>query len=229
MAVIARTVAPVDLSSRTVAALLAEVRAAERSSSRALVLRADRPVFCSGAALDAVTDWTPRDHARLWELLSALRDSRLVTVAVVDGAAYGGGVGLAAACDLVVAGAGASFRLTEVLVGLVPALIWPFVAARIGHHAMFRSALLATSLDAAGAHRLGLADEVRADPDESVGGLARALRRMPRNSVADLKACRRALTHVPAGYLDQSYGLLRAAVEDDVVLDRIESLRGIRA
>ena len=87
----------------------------------------------------------------MWELLTELGDSRLVTVAVVEGRAVGGGVGLAAACDFVFAGPEAAFRLTELLFGLVPALVMPFVVARTGEHRMLRMAVLAEPYDASAA------------------------------------------------------------------------------
>lgn len=213
MAVIASIAVPAELRPDTVTSLLAALRDAE-TSSRALVLHG----ASSGVGLDCVGDWSAADNDALLELLTGLRDSRLVTVAVVDGAATGGGVGLAAACDLVVAAPGAEFRLTEVLVGLVPALVWPFVAARMGTGTVFRSALLASRLDAAAAVRLGLADEVVTDVERWVRDLALALRRMPRDVVADLKACRRGVA--PA----QAYELFRKAVADPAVRQRMAAV-----
>jgi polyketide biosynthesis enoyl-CoA hydratase PksH len=205
---------PARLCPDAVAALVAALRDAEAASARVLVLRG----ACSGVGLDLVGDWTAADNDALTGLLTGLRDSGLVTVAVVDGPATGGGVGLAAACDFVVAAPGAEFRLTEVLVGLVPAVVWPFVAARVGTGTVFRAALLATRLDAAAALRLGLADEVADDPAAWLRELVLALRRTPRDVVADLKACRRGL---PAG---QAYALFSAAVADPEVRRRMAAV-----
>lgn len=221
---------PPSLRPDAVATLLAALRRAEADPGcRALVLGAEGPVFCSGVDLDRLSRWTAEDNAALWELLRGLTNSRLVTVAVVDGAASGGGVGLAAACDLVVAGPAAEFRLTELLLGLVPALIMPFVAARTGHQALFRSAVLASRLDAAAAGRLGLADEVVDRPEQSIHRLALALRRMPRDAVADLKSCRRLLAPAPDGYPEHAHALLQSAIADPAVQARLGALPGARS
>lgn len=213
MALIASASVPAELRKDTVAALLAALRDAE-ASARVLVLRG----ASSGVGLDSVGDWSAADNDALTELLTGLRDSPLVTVAAVDGVATGGGVGLAAACDFVLAAPGAGFRLTEALVGLVPAVIWPFVAARMGTGTVFRSALLATRLEAAAAVRLGLADEVVADLDGWLRELALALRRAPRDVVPDLKACRRGLAEA------QAYQLFRQAVADPAVRRRMAAV-----
>jgi polyketide biosynthesis enoyl-CoA hydratase PksH len=217
MGLIESIAVPAELRPDTVAALAAELRRVEDSPARAVVLRG----ACSGVALDCVADWSRADNVALWELLRGLVDSRLVTVAAVDGAVTGGGVGLAAACDMVVAGPGAELRLTELLVGLVPALIWPFVVARTGQGAAFRAAVLATRLDAAAAVRMGLADEAT-EPEPWLRDLARALRRMPRNAVADLKACRRFVAR--EDYPDHAYALLRKAAADPAVRARLAAV-----
>ena len=82
------------------------------------------------------------------------------TIAVVQGAAYAGGVGLVACCDVALASRRATFCLTEVRLGIVPAVISPYVVAAIGARAARRYALTAETFDAAEAHRLGLVHEV---------------------------------------------------------------------
>ncbi len=161
----------------------------------------------------------------VWDLLTALSGSRLVTVAVVEGRADGGGVGLAAACDFVFAGPRAGFRLTEMLLGLVPALIMPFVVARTGERRMLRMALLAEPYDATAAREIGLADEADERPWEHVRRLLLALRRMPRDNVGELKTCRRLLNPPPRGYREYARRLLRHTVADPAVRDRITRLR----
>ncbi len=81
-------------------------------------------------------------------------------VAIVQGAAFGGGVGLVACCDIAIATTGASFCLSEVRLGLIPAVISPYVAAAIGPRACRRYFLTAEKFDAATAERLGLVHRV---------------------------------------------------------------------
>jgi len=82
------------------------------------------------------------------------------TIARVQGAALGGGVGLVACCDIAVAAQGASFALSEVKLGLIPAVVSPYVIAAIGARAARRLFLTAERFDAEEARRLGLVHEV---------------------------------------------------------------------
>ncbi|MDN3354263.1 enoyl-CoA hydratase-related protein [Actinomadura sp. DC4] len=211
------------LDAATARRLLDGLRAAEADPAcRAVVLAADGPVFCTGMDLSGLDE--PGDV--VWELLTALAGGRLASVAVVEGSAVGGGVGVAAACDFVFAGPDASFRLTELLLGLVPALIMPFVTARTGEHGMLRMSVLAERHDAEAARGIGLVDEAGERPWESVRRVLLALRRMPSaDLVGELKACRRRLHPLPADYPEHARRVLRRRVADPAVRARIERLR----
>jgi methylglutaconyl-CoA hydratase len=93
---------------------------------------------------------------RLWDMPA-------LTVALVEGGAYGGGAGLAAACDLAVATAGAKFAFSEARLGLIPAVISPYVVAAIGVRKARQLFATARVFDAAYAEKIGLIDEVVAD------------------------------------------------------------------
>lgn len=134
---------------------------------RAVVLRANGKSFSAGGDLG----WMQRTagYSRTQNLEDALvlagllRDLNRMpkpTVALVQGAAYGGGVGLVAACDIVVAADTAGFSLSEVKRGLLPAVISPYVVAAIGARAARRYFLTAERISALEAHRLGLVHEV---------------------------------------------------------------------
>ena len=101
-----------------------------------------------------------KDAAGLAELMHTLNSLAKPTVALVQGAALGGGVGLVAACDMAVAAVDAVFALSEVRLGLIPAVISPYVIAAIGPRAARRYFLTAERFDAATAERLGLVDAV---------------------------------------------------------------------
>ena len=100
------------------------------------------------------------DAMRLGRMLLTLRTMPVPTVAMVQGAAYGGGVGLVAACDIVLAAPSAQFALTEVKLGLVPAMISPFVIDAIGSRQARRYFQTAERFDAAQAQRIGLVHDV---------------------------------------------------------------------
>jgi len=139
---------------------------------RAVVLSAAGPTFCRGLDLEAffVHGRLP-ERAQLRRLpacLARIRRCRVPVIAVVEGEATGGGVGLAAACDLVIATAGARFMLSEPIVGLVPATIVPFLLPRIGP-ARLRSMTLSTrGIPAPEAHTYGLVDEIVEAPEPAL-------------------------------------------------------------
>jgi isohexenylglutaconyl-CoA hydratase len=138
---------------------------------RALVLRGNERVFCAGADLGGKTlgGSTPDPRAATVEL--SIRGARVYgelnafpkpVIVVVEGAAMGGGMGLAACADIVLAGPGAIFALSEVRLGLVAAQIAPFVVARLGPAATRRLALTGSRFNAAQAASFGFVDEVLA-------------------------------------------------------------------
>jgi methylglutaconyl-CoA hydratase len=103
------------------------------------------------------------DALNMAKMLKRLHDLPMLTVALVEGAAFGGGAGLAAACDMAIAAKAARFAFSEVKLGLVAATISPYVVAAIG--ARRARALFATGrvFDAEAALHFGLVDEVVED------------------------------------------------------------------
>lgn len=176
-------------------ALHAAVDGAEADPQcRVLVLSARGEDFCAGTDLsDGAPATVPDAEAEelpYWRLLERLTRTPVVTVALVDGRATAGGVGLAAACDLVVAGPLARFRLTEALVGLVPAMALPFVARRTGEQRAFSATLLAEDLDAAAAVDAGLADMAAEDAEGALRRVLVGLSRVDRGTAGALKEYR---------------------------------------
>ena len=101
-----------------------------------------------------------RDASLMAEMFRRINSLSKPTIARVHGAAFGGGVGLAAVCDLVFATPSASFCLSEVKLGLIPAVISPFVSAAIGPRAARRYCITAERFSAATALQLGLVSEL---------------------------------------------------------------------
>lgn len=129
-----------------------------------------------------------------------------VTIAVVDGAAVGGGMGLAAASDIVIATDRARFALTETSLGLPPAQIAPYLVARLGEPVARRLALTAMRVDGREATALGLADffcKGEAERDEKLESLLQAVERCAPGANAETKrlfrACR---TLTPEAYVE---------------------------
>ncbi|HSE75838.1 MAG TPA: enoyl-CoA hydratase-related protein [Dongiaceae bacterium] len=171
--------------------LIAELTKAFRdlandAAVRVVVLAANGASFSAGADLDwmkrmSVMDRAAneRDSLLLADLMAAIDRCPKPVVGLVEGAAFGGGVGLVACCDIAIATTKASFCLSEVRLGLIPAVISPYVAAAIGPRACRRYFLTAERFDAETAERLGLVHRVVAPDalararDEIVGHLLR--------------------------------------------------------
>src|SRR5262245_5403686 len=140
---------------------------AERPELRVVLLAAAGASFSAGGDLDwmrrmaGYSDKENRaDARRLAGLLRKLATLPKPTIALVQGAAYGGGVGLIAACDITLAVEGARFGLTEVKLGLVPAVISPYVIGAIGARWARRLFLTGERFDTELALAIGLVHEV---------------------------------------------------------------------
>jgi methylglutaconyl-CoA hydratase len=138
---------------------------------RAIVLAAHGPAFCAGADLDWMRrmagysdEENRRDALALATMLRTVAECPKPVIARVHGDAYAGGVGLVAACDIVVAAQTATFCLSETKLGLIPATIGPHVVRAIGERQARRYALTAEKFDAPEAFRIGLVHELTA-PD----------------------------------------------------------------
>ena len=164
---------------------------------RAIVLAANGPAFCAGADLNWMKKMAgysaaenEADALRLADMLRTIYFSPKPVVAKVQGDCYAGGMGLVAACDIVVAAEGVNFCLSEVKLGLIPATISPYVIKAMGDQASRRYFLTAERFDAREAHRLGLAHEVVAAEqlDDKVAEIVKALTGNSPNAVREAKA-----------------------------------------
>ena len=152
---------------------------------RVVILSAVGKSFSAGADLNWMKRMSVyseeenlRDALTLGELMRTLHGLSKPTIARVQGAAYGGGVGLVACCDIAVGTHNAAFSLSEVKLGLIPAVISPYVIAAIGERAAHRYFLTAERFDAAEGFRLGLLHELVAsddDMDEKINDICDAL------------------------------------------------------
>jgi methylglutaconyl-CoA hydratase len=159
-------------------------RLARARTARVLVLQGDGPVFCAGADLN----WMSRmvaysreqnviDASRLALMFQALDTLPMPVIARVQGAALGGGAGLAAVADIAVAAEDAVFGFTEVKLGILPAVISPYVLRKIGISAARELFLTGARFSAARAREIGLVHHVVAADqlDDRVEELVREL------------------------------------------------------
>ena len=164
---------------------------------RVVVLSSVGKSFCAGADLNwmkRAAGYSPEENLadahNLAEMLRTLNELKKPTVARVQGPAYGGGVGLVAACDVAIATFDAQFALTEVKLGILPAIISPYVIGKIGERYARRYFLTAERFAASEAYRIGLVHEIVPDDaglDEAVGEIIDALLKNGPNAMAAAK------------------------------------------
>lgn len=142
------------------------------ASVRAVLLTGSAGVFCAGADIGEMRaagsgsqEQNEADSRRFATMLEVLERQPQPTVAVVNGAAYGGAVGLVAACDIALAASSARFALSEVRLGLVPAMISPYVIRAIGPRQARRWFLTGEAMESQTAERIGLVHEVVEDAE----------------------------------------------------------------
>jgi methylglutaconyl-CoA hydratase len=139
---------------------------------RVLVLRAAGRTFCAGLDIKAMAEKAGASFEDNYQdalisarMLHLLNTVPVPTLCVIPGGVVGLGVGLVAACDVALASELASFRFSEVRLGIIPSVISPYVIAAMGARACRRYFLSAESLDAAEAMRLGLVHQI-AKPED---------------------------------------------------------------
>jgi methylglutaconyl-CoA hydratase len=203
---------------RTLAALDAD------PGVRVVVLAGQGRSFCAGADLNWMQRMAGYGHAEnladagtLANMLATLDRMAKPTIARVHGAAYGGGVGLVACCDIAIAAQEATFALSEAKLGLIPATIGPYVVAAIGARQARRYFLSAERFTAAEALRIGLVhDVVPGDAiDERLDTLIDALLVAGPRAQAESKALIRSVA--------------ARRIDDAVIADTVEWIAGVRA
>src|SRR5512139_485505 len=161
------------------AALIAELTEAfaDVGEARAVLLTGEGPSFCAGAdvewqraSIDLSYDANVEDAMRLYRMLEAVDTCPAPVVCCVHGYALGGGSGLVAASDIAVAWPDAVFGFTEVRLGIIPAVISPFVLPKIREHAR-RYFLTGERFDARVALRIGLVSQVAVDAGTACEGI----------------------------------------------------------
>lgn len=186
---------------------------------RVIILAGRGSVFCAGADLNWMkrmaaysAEQNKNDAMGLATMLKTLKEVSKPTIARVHGAAFAGGMGLAAACDVVVAEPAAEFCLSEVRIGLIPSTISPYVIQALGIQAAKRYMLTAERLSAKEAHRLGFVQELCEEGmiDTSIAQIAKALIAGGPMALAQTKALMKSVVNRPLDdeLISQTAGLI---------------------
>lgn len=181
------------LSTRLVTELLSGLKAAAADGSvRGIVLTHTGTTFCAGADLSEASNTDPAQAAsdrtrQMIEVLRAIVAAPKPVVALIDGNVRAGGMGIVAACDIVVAGSGSSFALTEVRLGLAPFMISLTLLPRLSPRAADRYYLTGETFGAAEAAAIGLITEAADDPQAALAAICAALRKGSPQGLAESK------------------------------------------
>jgi methylglutaconyl-CoA hydratase len=183
-------------------AMIAEMDAAfatliDDNAVRIIVLAGAGKHFSAGADLqwmrrasEASFDWNVNDARRFSAMLASIESCPKPTVARVHGAALGGGVGLACACDIAIASDAASFSVSEAKFGILPSVIGPYLVNAIGKRQARRLALTTERIDATEALSIGLVQRVvpAGELDQAIEDTVRHLSAGGPNAHREIKA-----------------------------------------
>jgi methylglutaconyl-CoA hydratase len=171
---------------------------------RAVVLRGGGPNFCAGADLNWMSrmvhytrDENVRDSAQLARMYALINECPAPVVGRIQGAAIGGGVGLVAVCDIAVAARDAKFGLSEVKLGILPAVISPYVIAKIGQTHARALFLTGERFDAERALRIGLVHAIAEDVDD-------VIKQLMTSGPEAVRECKKLIAHVAASDLSEA-------------------------
>lgn len=213
------------LSRRLVADLHTALDVAEAGidgeTVRAIVLTHVPPAFCAGADLKERRTGPP-DSGPMVYALQRLMDAPVPTIAAVSGAVRAGGIGLMAACDLVVVRSDVNFALTEVRIGVAAAIISVPILRRASGSRLAAAFLTGEPFDAATAREVGLITHVSGDVDATVAELCAGIKMGAPRAVAETK---RLLREVPALERDVAFERMRQLSEElFVAADAVEGM-----
>ena len=181
---------------------------AREPSLRGIVLAAAGSVFCAGADIQWMQSASPvsksqaqDDAQRLTLMFRAIDEFPCPVIGLVQGPAFGGGVGLMAVCDMVVAAEDATFSLSETRLGLIPAVIAPFLLRKAGESFLRRYCLTGETFSTSVAHRVGLVHDVvpPSDLDDRITELTEAIMRLAPRATSESKALLHKILPLPEG------------------------------
>ena len=191
---------------------------------RVVVLAGRGSAFCAGGDLawmrkarEMSAEEARADSARLASVLRMLHESPKPTLARVHGPAFAGGMGLVAACDIAIASTAAKFCLSEVKLGLIPAMISPYVVRAMGEQRARRYMLSAEVFDAAEAYRIGFVHELSL-PDELDARVNAMLGQLVQNGPQAMAQVKRLIDDV-----------VHAPIDDALVADTAARIAAVRA
>ncbi len=200
------------LSRRLISELGTCLDDAEASDARVIVLRHDGPAFCAGADLkERAIDDGGADSSPMVGVMRRLMEFARPTIAAVEGAVRAGGIGLMASCDLVVVHTDVTFALTEVRIGVAPAIISVPILRRVPASRIAAAMLTGETFTAEAARDMGLVTHVSNEVPATVAALCDGVSAGAPRAVAETK---RLLRHVPGLDPDTAFDEMSALSEE---------------
>ena len=182
-----------------------------KTAARAVVLRSGGVNFCAGADLNWMSrmvaytrDENIRDSSNLAKMYALMDECPLPLIGRIQGAAIGGGVGLVAVCDIAIASRDAKFGLSEVKLGILPAVISPYVIGKIGASHARALFLTGERFDAERALRIGLVHKLVDDATALDGAVADVLEQIATSGPEAVRECKKLIEHVASHELADS-------------------------
>jgi methylglutaconyl-CoA hydratase len=177
----------------------------DTAAARAVVLKGAGKNFCAGADLNWMSRMVSytreeniRDSSLLAKMFALINDCPLPVVGRIHGAAIGGGVGLVAACDIAIASAETKFGLSEVKLGILPAVISPYVIAKIGESHARALFLTGERFEADRALRIGLVHRVVDSMPELDAAVYETVTQLKTSGPEAVRECKKLIAHVAA-------------------------------
>lgn len=181
--------------------------------------------FCAGADISWLKRETSntleenlRDARNLGRLMTTLNNLRKPTIGRVQGPTFGSGVGLVACCDIAIATYDAQFALSDVKLGIIPAVVSPFIMAAVGERFVRRYTLSAERFSAAEAYRIGLVHEVVPDETELDQALIEIVDSLLKNGPQAMAECKSLLRDLSARPID-----------DDIIEEAAQRMARVRS
>ncbi len=164
------------------------------SQCRFIILQGENGIFCTGMDFqeliqdNANTTGCEKFANNYMQLLKRFANTTKIVITLLDGQVLAGGMGLAAASDLILSTPATQLGLSETLWGLLPACVMPFLIRRIGFQKAYTMTLTTETLNAETANKIGLIDEITTDLQDTLRRLLIRLNRINQQTVGDVKA-----------------------------------------
>lgn len=175
----------------------------DTNAARVVVLRSTGKNFCAGADLNWMSrmvaytrDENVRDSSLLAKMYALINECPLPVVGRIQGAAIGGGVGLVSVCDVAISMRHAQFGLSEVKLGILPAVISPYVIAKIGESHARALFLTGERFEAERAHHIGLVHRVVDTEEELDAAVYETVTQLKTSGPEAVRECKKLIAHV---------------------------------